>query len=248
MPLIGWSSGSVLQGGNRIQGHHSQAVGAPAGQQHQPISKQRSGPGAPCANPARHTGSILALTAIRGSTAAAGDSSGACFTVLASGSSDTTIKLWDIAKLQQLPPAAAAGAAASKRHRSLKRSNSTGPAVGRHQGYTSLLATLRGHSGPVTSLLRWDEDAVAGAFNSRGTRSSLSSGCGLLSTSRDHRVKLWDVAEGRQACVATWRLPGPCDGVVDGLYLPGSVVVRMPSSLQVGGPSYPRMPYTFAGY
>jgi hypothetical protein len=55
----------------------------------------------------------------------------------------------------------------------------------------------------------------------------------LVSGSRDGRVKLWDVGEGRSACTSTWRLPGPCLSLVDGLGQPGCMVVQQPNALQV---------------
>jgi WD40 repeat protein len=75
----------------------------------------------------------------------------------------------------------------------------SGSVCARQQGYSSLLGTLRGHSDTVTSLLRWDGDAGSGTASSAGV-STASSVCGLLSGGKDSRVKLWDVAEGRNTC------------------------------------------------
>lgn len=46
-------------------------------------------------------------------------------------------------------------------------------------------------------------------------------------------MKLWDVAEGRDACVATWRMPQQVLRVLDGLHLPGCATVMMRDSVQV---------------
>ena len=121
------------------------------------------------------------------------------------------------------------------------------------QARNPLLGTLRGHSGAVCSLLPWppagknaDDSCHSNCQNtappagrqgrvSGGSNGSSGGSSGsLLSGSRDSRVKLWDVCEDRQSCVATWRLPGSCRQLLGGLGMAGCVVVMLDRSLQVG--------------
>lgn len=175
----------------------------------------------PCRTLRGHSGAVsdLLLLPLSGSGGCGGGAA-----LLASASADKTVRLWSLGGMA----AAAAGTAA---HSSAGSSASTGgirrggkaaaaaaaPQQGQQQGRGPLLATLHGHAGPVTSLL-------------------LLEPTGLLSCSRDCRLKLWDVASG--SCAGTWKLDGPAIRLL-GRVSSGAVALQGPSSLWLLDPRAP---------
>jgi WD40 repeat protein len=105
----------------------------------------------------------------------------------------------------------------------LKASN-----VHHQQGRRPLQATLRGHGDCVTGLLVVDRDILCSTSkdNSSSSSSSSSSSClhMLASSSRDGRIKLWDL--NSQSCVSTWKPSSSSVSLIPGQTL-GNVVAAV---------------------